>query len=93
MKNLEIPRNRHKQFTSLLLNEGEVISSICRDGTNEVLFQLSRYIIRDTKLSTCGLPLYGLFGFLNGKYHLLYASYTKEMIENEFAEFIAQYAA
>jgi hypothetical protein len=93
MKNLEIPRNRHKQFTSLLLNEGEVISRICRDGTNEILFQLSRYIIKDQKLPTYGLPVYGLFGFLNGEYHLLCASYTKEMIENEYAEFIAQYAA
>jgi len=93
MKNLEIPKSLQNQLARLFLREGEVISKMYRDGTNEVLFQLSRYIIKDQKLPTYGLPLYGLFGFYNGKYHLLYASYTKEMIENEFAEFIAQYAA
>jgi len=93
MKNQEISKKLKSQLSRLLLNEGEVISIMCRDGTNEALFQLSQYIIKDEDLPTHGLTLYGLFGYFNGKYHLLCSSYTKEMIENEFTEFVEQYAA
>jgi hypothetical protein len=93
MKNQEIPKKLKNQLSRLLLNDGEVISKMCRDGTNEVLFQLSQYIIKEKELPSYGQSIYGLFGFFNGKYHLLYLSYTKEMIENEFTEYVVQYAA
>ena len=93
MKNLEIPKSLQNQLERLFLREGEVISKMYRDGTNEVLFQLSQYIIKDKELPSYGQSIYGLFGCFNGKYHLLYLSYTKEMIENEFTEYVVQYAA
>jgi hypothetical protein len=92
MKNQGISKKMENRLSKLLLSEGEVISKICRDGSNELLFQLSQYIVTDKKSPTYGLPLYGLFGCLNGKYYLLCTSFTREMIESEFAEFVAQYA-
>jgi hypothetical protein len=88
MENQMISRKFEKELTKLFSTDGEVLIKMCDSKTNEPIFQVSQHIIKDKKLKTYGLPLYGLFGCKNGKSRLFNVSLTKELIINEISNYI-----
>jgi hypothetical protein len=82
-----ISRKLEKELTKLFLTDGEVLIQSCDNKTKQPLFQVSKHIIKDKNIPTYGLPLYGLFGYLNGKCLLMLIGYQKDDIMSEFFDF------